>query len=69
MSTCRKNILYKPQNTNLSCRARTHCDDCTVREGEGLDANCQGGQEFNNDNDKFQDENGDFIVNLDCCNN
>jgi len=30
---------------------------------------CQGRQEFNNVNDKFQDENGDFIVNLDCCNN
>ena len=70
MSTCRKNILYKPENTNLPCRARTHCDDCTVQEGGGgIPANCQGGQEFNNDHDKFRDENGDFIVNLDCCNN
>ena len=70
MPSCRKNILYKASNTNLSCRARTHCDDCTVEEGNPLPTNCNGnGQFYDKTNDRFLDDNDNFIINLDCCDN
>lgn len=101
MPTCRKNILYKVSNTNLSCRARTHCNECTFIDADGNrvpdignqpNGNQQNGfnggltlgitnqrciisngvadvQLFNNRNDRFVDDNNNFIINLDCCDN
>ena len=99
MPSCRKNILYKAYNTNLSCRARTHCNTCTFLN-DGLGTPNNGGQPNGNQNtgfdgtaadlgidnqrcinsngvadiqlfmtERFVDDNNDFIINLDCCDN
>lgn len=67
MPRFRSHILYRPNNTNLSCRARTHCNDCTIVEDGAVPPYCNNNvQIFNNNIDKFKD--GDkFIINLDCC--
>ena len=75
MPSCRKNILYKASNTNLSCRARTHCNDCTLTADEivadpTLKTNCNDNvQIFDPNDDRFKDDNDNFIINLDCCDN
>ena len=101
----RRNILYKPVNTNLSCRARTHCNKCTFIDDnngnpDGVPDNGNqpnGNQQDNfengdqnptlginnphcldegkadiqlfNNNDRFLDNDNNFIINLDCCDN
>jgi hypothetical protein len=69
MPRCRSNTLYKPKNTHLSCRARTHCNDCTVVNVGGLPKKCGNNVQIFNIDDRFKDDDDKFIINLDCCTN
>ena len=72
MPSCRRNILYKPVNTNLSCHARTHCNTCTFLDDNQDGVPNNGDQPNGNQQENFETPDNDptlGITNPHCLDN